>query len=498
MTAQNAAGSVRRTLKVYVARPPVIEVFAAEPALVRPGQAVSLRWQTARAQRLYLGGTPLAGASGVMELRPEQPHELVLRAENAAGEAVQRVQIAFLPTSTPVPAPRPTATPTPRPAATPTPAATRTAPAATATPPSRGLVLGFQAEGFHAPGRPQVIRLTREAGFTLLKQQVRWADLEPVRGVLDPGALARLDDMMADYQRAGLQVLLSVVAAPAWAAVPGGHAPQEPAELGRFLRLLLGRYRGQVHYLECWNEANLATEWGPGRLWPDGPRQYVALLAACYEAARAVDPAIQVILGALTPTGVGECLPAPDQCTAAQLAARAVAVDDVQYLQALYQVEGGRVRQLFDLLGVHPGCYNNDPAWTPTSPPLEEQQRRKPAGFHGHGSFYFGRLDQLRAVLVQQGDGAKGIAITEFGCATSPQPAAGYEYARDNTEADQAAYLVRAIELARQRPWVRLFVVWNLNYRVVVPPTDEKYAFGIVGPDWTPLPAYLALKALPK
>ncbi|MER3403912.1 MAG: hypothetical protein C4289_00985 [Chloroflexota bacterium] len=383
---------------------------------------------------------------------------------------------------------------------------TRTASAAaTATPTSAPtpqrttpLILGFQVEGLHAPGRPQVIRLTREAGFPLLKQQVRWADLEPGRGQVDPATLAALDALIADSHQAGLQVLLSVVAAPAWAAVPGGHAPQDPAELERFLRWLLGRYRSQVQYLECWNEANLATEWGPGRLWPDGPRQYVALLAACFRAARAVDPTIQVILGALTPTGVGECQPAPDQCSPEQLAARALAIDDVQYLQALYAVQGGHVRQLFDLLGVHPGCYNNDPRWTPTTPPLAEQQRRKPAGFHGHWSFYFGRLDQLRAVLEQAGDGGKGIAITEFGCASSPQPAAGYEYARDNTPAEQAAYLVQAIELARQRPWVQLFVVWNLNYRVVVPPTDEKYAFGIVEPDWTPLPAYLALKALPK
>jgi hypothetical protein len=497
LTARNPAGSASRTLQVYVARPPVIETFAAEPATVRPGQAITLRWQTARAQRLYLGDAPLEAPAGALEVRPERPGEFVLRVENAAGEAIRRVQIAFVATSTPVPTPRPAPTPVPTPAVTPTPVATRVAP--TATPQrTQPLLLGFQAEGFHAPGRPQVIQLTKAAGFTLLKQQVRWADLEPQRGQFAPATLAALDALIADYHQAGLQVLLSVVAAPPWAALPGGHAPQDPADLEHFLRRLLGRYRGQVQYLECWNEANLATEWGPGRLWPDGPHHYVELLAACFRAARAVDPALQVILGALTPTGVGECLPTPEQCTPEQLAARRIAIDDVQYLQALYAVQGGRVRQLFDLLGVHPGCYNNDPTWTPTLPPLDEQQRRKPAGFHGHWSFYFGRLDQLRGVLEQAGDGGKGMAITEFGCATSAQPAPGYEYARDNSEADQAAYLVRAIELARQRPWVRLFVVWNLNYRVVVPPTDEKYAFGIVREDWTPLPAYLVLKAMPK
>jgi hypothetical protein len=41
-------------------------------------------------------------------------------------------------------------------------------------------------------------------------------------------------------------------------------------------------------------------------------------------------------------------------------------------------------------------------------------------------------------------------------------------------------------------------VVWNLNFRMVVPPSDEKYAFGIVGEGWNPLPAYEALRAMPK
>ena len=40
--------------------------------------------------------------------------------------------------------------------------------------------------------------------------------------------------------------------------------------------------------------------------------------------------------------------------------------------------------------------------------------------------------------------------------------------------------------------------VWNLNFAAVVPPTDEKAPFGILRPDYSPRPAYDALKAMGK
>ena len=37
-------------------------------------------------------------------------------------------------------------------------------------------------------------------------------------------------------------------------------------------------------------------------------------------------------------------------------------------------------------------------------------------------------------------------------------------------------------------------IVWNLNFRMLVPPTDEKYGFGVVDAAGNPLPAYTCLR----
>ena len=39
---------------------------------------------------------------------------------------------------------------------------------------------------------------------------------------------------------------------------------------------------------------------------------------------------------------------------------------------------------------------------------------------------------------------------------------------------------------------------FNLNFQIAVPPTDEKWGFGILHPDWSGRPAYFALANLPK
>jgi len=40
--------------------------------------------------------------------------------------------------------------------------------------------------------------------------------------------------------------------------------------------------------------------------------------------------------------------------------------------------------------------------------------------------------------------------------------------------------------------------VWNLNFQTAVPPTDEKWGFGVIRSDWSSRPAYAALANAPK
>ena len=62
----------------------------------------------------------------------------------------------------------------------------------------------------------------------------------------------------------------------------------------------------------------------------------------------------------------------------------------------------------------------------------------------------------------------------------------------------QARYLVQAVQIARTTPYIGGLMVWNLNYQVAVPQTDEKWGFSVLKSDWSPRPAYSALVAMPK
>jgi hypothetical protein len=191
------------------------------------------------------------------------------------------------------------------------------------------------------------------------------------------------------------------------------------------------------------------------------------------------DPGAVVISGALTPTGA----PAP------------LAMDDVQYLRGMY--DAGLARYC-DAVGVHPSGYNNPASarygsWSDPSAP----------DYKNHRSFYFrSTMEEYRAVMVAYGDSGKRLWPTEFGWSTFENlgagAPAGYGYANNNTEGEQAAWLVEAFQMARNWGWVGPMFVWNLNFAPVAGGGDEKAGFGVLRADWSPRPAYSALQSMAK
>lgn len=322
---------------------------------------------------------------------------------------------------------------------------------------------------------PRVATLVKDAGFGWVRQQIRWADLEPVKGQID---YAEVDRMVDEALKHNLNVLMSVVSSPAWARADRrtNGPPDDLDDFAEFVNGLASRYRDQVRAYEVWNEQNFSREWGGGQI---NAGQYVEMMKLAYPAIKAADSNAIVIIGGLTPTGFTD----PN-----------VAIDDVLYLEQMYQYQGGVIRNYMDAVGAHAGGYNNPPEADPVT------SSRSTARFKSHPSFYFRRIEQLRAVMVRYGDSLKKMWITEFGWSTS-NLAPGYEYGRDNTEADQASYLVRAFTMTRQQySWVGVMFVWNLNFATLpeLPVSDEKPPFGIVNRDWTPRPAYTALKNMVK
>ncbi len=355
--------------------------------------------------------------------------------------------------------PQDASTPTAAPVAVPPPA-----------PSTTGLQYGFGAQVVGGQ-EAQAIAGTQDAGFRWLRQQVRWCDVQPDK--TKPPDWTELDRMASDAAAGGMDVLFSVVCAPSWAAVANGEFPQNPADAAAFFSAMASKFKGRVEAYEVWNEENFAREVGPGNI---NAGSFVELLRAVYPAIKAADPSAIVVSGAPTPTGVND----PN-----------IAMDDLTYLSNMYAYQNGVVKQFFDVLGAHPQGYGN--------PPEQTVANHTQPNFSNHPSFFFRRAEDYHGLMAQVGDGSKPIWATETGYDSNPQAPAGYEYARTITEQQQADYLVREFNYVKANwPWMGVMFVWNLNFQAVVPPTDEKWGFGVVRSDYSPRPAYVALENMGK
>jgi hypothetical protein len=338
----------------------------------------------------------------------------------------------------------------------------------------------------------QVLGKVREAGFGWVRIQLVWKDFEEVQGQYH---WEILDSQIAAANANGVKVLVSVVKAPHWAN-PTEGLPETPAALDSFynlMRLVAGRYAGRVQAYEIWNEQNLAGEVGGNvRVAP-----YFEVLKAGFQGVRRNDPNAAVLFGGLTPTGVNNA---------------SIAIDDVEYLRQFYAYAGGQGKQYYDHLAAHPGSAANSPDLRfPQNPgpgecgPTAEQRYGVTDGscWNTSPDFYFRRIEEQRAVMEQNGESGKQIWLTEFGwdaCQGLPVPN-GYEYCELTTEQEQAANILRAFEIGRNEwPWMGVMFLWNLNYQTIpgISQGDEKYAWGVLRPDFSHRPAYEAIKNMPK
>jgi hypothetical protein len=317
-----------------------------------------------------------------------------------------------------------------------------------------------------------VVGWVNDLGVKWVVHQLSWYWVEPERGVYKWNVLDRAVDAL---NQAGVKVILNPVHAPKWAWGPDGKLgyPHDTADFARFMTQVAQRYKGKVAGYQIWNESNLARESGTFVV----AARYAAILKAGYTAVKAVDPKAIIITSALTPTGVND----PYR-----------AVDDVVFLKRLYAYNGGEIKGYFDVLGAHPGSNANPPdtLWPDKPGPGP--------GWNNHPSFYFRRIEQLRQVMVENGDAQKQMWLTEFGWASSTNPAAGYEYAAQNTEQEQADYIGRAFRMGRdQYPWMGPMILFGLNFslpNVSADPTDERIAWSLLRRDGSKRPAYYAVK----
>ncbi len=305
--------------------------------------------------------------------------------------------------------------------------------------------------------------------FSHVKQVFAWKEIEHAPGEWN---FSRADEILGEIERRDLKLVVRLSDAPDWvypslrdANVPDLiDAPPDPEFMqawAGYCGAVATRYPGRIAAYQIWNEPNLAREWGGNT---PNAAEYVNLLRVCSEAIRAADPNAILISAGLSPTG-----------TCCEMA-----IPDDQYLQAMY--EAGFQRYV-DVVGMHAPGYSK-----PQLSPDEARQR----------FFSFRRVEDLRKIMIANGDAARQAAILEFGWTTDPGTNPDYAWYAV-TDEEQAQYMVEAYQYAADhwRPWVGL-----MSAIYIADPSwtedDEEYWWGITRPDGIVRQAYYELANMAK
>ncbi|MEK7324922.1 MAG: hypothetical protein AAB217_06655 [Chloroflexota bacterium] len=318
--------------------------------------------------------------------------------------------------------------------------------------------------------------LVKDMGFGWVKQIFAWRDIEQIeKGHYD---WYRPDLIVDAVQGRNLKLLVRLDHQPFWAQEDGGAEPLPSAppknyqDFGDFCRVLAERYRGRVAAYQVWNEPNLSREWGNQ---PPNTAEYAQLLAACYVGIKSADPNAMVISAGLAPTGTDDDTAMPDD----------------KFVRGMYEAGGARY---FDALGVHAAGYMNPPERSPDDTEADPALQVRWITFR--------HVEDIRQIMVENGDADKQIAILEMGWTTDTNPAHTSYNWYAVTEEQQAEYLVGAYQWAKAnwQPWIGLMTTiymadpdWT--------PDNEQYWFAVNRPAF-PIPdfrpAYLALKEMEK
>jgi hypothetical protein len=305
---------------------------------------------------------------------------------------------------------------------------------------------------------PLLVRRMQEAGITVTRIGISWADIERQRGRYDWAETDRLVDFLRAH---GLELLACFCTTPRWAWGVGEEVVQLFQQRGcahllgvlppdrkfwsdyrQYCQAVARHFRGRVRLYEFWNEPDgmgmplvvYDQEGHPKDIrWGGDPTLYAELLRLTYQSLKAGDPHCRVAVGGLDGR------------------------PRLSFLQGLYAAGGQRY---FDALCVHPYPYRSeDLAWD--------------------------WVDALREVMVSHGDAHKPIWITEYGWSSVPAGQFGA------TEYGQARLLAQSILAMRQRPFIQLATYHTLNdWRTDEANPASVCPMGLCDYDLRPKPAF--------
>jgi hypothetical protein len=275
----------------------------------------------------------------------------------------------------------------------------------------------------------------RQAGMTWVKHQYKWTPGD------DPGALSGLIQNAHDN---GFKILLSI---------PGSasHPAAGSIDFAGYVNFVRGVAGLGPDAIEIWNEMNIDVEWPTGEI---SPATYVnRMLAPAYNAIKGVSPNVQVISGALAPTGFDN---------------GSNAWADDRYLVGM---RAAGAASYMDCVGVHHNAGATSPSVT----------TGHPASYHY--SWYFRPTFDL---YYNAFGGSRKLCFTELGY-LSPEGfagiPAGFAWGNGTSVAEHAQWLAEAVSISAGSGKVRLLIVYNVDFTNYDLNGDPQAGYAMIRPD---------------
>lgn len=326
--------------------------------------------------------------------------------------------------------------------------------------------------------------MLKDAGVTNVRQAFSWCELETTgRGVYwdavnNKPSWQKYDQIVDILGAAGIKVMARLDNAPTWSRTGRDNAPGNcqkgpPTDLNAyadFVRTFTDHYRGRIAAVQIWNEPNLAEEWAGE---PLNAVRYTDMLRRAYAAAKQGDPDVTVVTAAMAPTK----------------ATPPVGISDLSFYEQMYQAGA---KGSFDALAVNVYGLGEPP-----------DDRRLSAD-----RFNVSRPILVHDIMERYGDTQTPVWATEFGYNSLPKGWTGEPsiWGQNVDEATQAQYIVGGLtRMTQEWPWMGQIFIWGFRWaerpgtfgkdpnNPVGPPKPEPY-FAMVNYDFTPRPAWLAVK----
>ncbi len=321
--------------------------------------------------------------------------------------------------------------------------------------------------------RERTMQMIADSGFKWIRQEFPWADIEidgkgdfvdrrnpPARSAWD-----KYDNIVTLAEKYHLHIIARLSSPPQWSHrgykdLGQFGPPADFQDFADYVRAVVTRYKGRIHYYQIWNEPNIYPEWGEQRV---NPEDYTKLLCMAYRTAKQVDPSVVIISAALAPT----------------VAQDGHDLSDLVFLQRMYNAGAGRC---FDVLSAQGYGLFSGPGDHRVSPLITNVARH----------------ELLRDIMVQNGNANKPIWLSEMNwdaVPDKPSSIQGYGEYGVVTEAEQARYVPQVYERAKSEwPWVGVMAIWFFKRATDTEKNQAWYYFRMVEPDFSPTPLYTAMR----